>query len=472
LRQTPPPLVRSRLHATVAVLAAAALAFAPSALGKPRDLQDTIYEAKSRVMPALVHIQPVLEVYRSGEKGKMAVTGSGVIISEDGYVLTNNHVVQRAKQVTCTLADQQEVSRDVFTDLAVIRLNLDEVKGPIAFANLGRSADLEAGQMVMAMGSPLGLARSISLGVISTVDRYFPEARAIDGTLTGTFNTWIQTDAAINPGNSGGPLVNLQGEVIGINARAIPVFGENLGFAIPVDLAREVVEELLANGEVRRSWIGVSWQHLGAAPALAATPERKGALVASVVEGSPADEMGLAPGDVVLSVDAEPLTASHEEQLPHLRKWISDLPVGHSANVVYVRDGDEHHGTLVTRQLEDLETAEVEIREWGFTARTISEEMSRQLRLEDRNGALVTGVKPASFASEAGLRPGDIIQRMDDQEVPGLRVLEQRSQRLIEAERPQVLLEVSRGRTLNFILLEPSYGSRTTAEPQEEGDDR
>jgi serine protease Do len=260
--------------------------------------------------------------------------------------------------------------------------------------------------------------------------------------------------------------------VIGINARAIPVFGENLGFAIPVDLAREVTDALIANGEVRRSWIGVSWQHLGAAPALAATPEGKGALVASVVDGSPADDLGLAPGDVVLSMDAQQLTAAHEEQLPHLRKWISDLPVGHTTNVVYLRDGEELHGTLVTRQLEDLETAEVEIREWGFTARTISEEMSRQLRVEDRSGALVTGVKPDSFSFEAGLRPGDIIRRMDDQDVPGLRVLEQRAQRLIEAGKPRVLLEINRGRTLNFILLELFYGSRSTAEPRDKGDDR
>ena len=438
------------------------MAAGPATVAKTPALQTAIHQAKNRVFPALVHIQPILEVFRAGERGQVAVTGSGVIFSEEGYVLTNNHVVEGAQRLICTLADQQEVradliGRDPYTDLAVIKLDLSQVDGGVHHAQLGSSSSLEAGEFVIAMGSPLGLARSISVGVISTVERYFPEARMPGGAITGTFNTWIQTDAAINPGNSGGPLVNLDGEVIGINARAIPIFGENLGFAIPIDLAREVSAELIENGRVQRSWIGVSWQHLEAAPGLVGASRGNGVLVASVVRGSPADELGLEPGDVVLSIAGRELQGKHEEQLPRIRKSIADLPVGSEVEVSYMRRGRNSSGSLVTAELEDLEDRELEIKAWGFTARGISEEIARQLRLDDQSGALVTGVKPNSFAFEAGLRPGELIRRMDGQTVPNLRVFEQRVSRFIEARTGQVLLEVQRGQTTNFRLIEPLY---------------
>jgi len=432
-----------------------------------QELQATVLAAKRKVYPALVHIQPVLEVYRSGERERMAVTGSGVIISKEGYVLTNNHVVEHAERVICTLHDQQEVTaeivgRDVFTDLAVIRLNLDEFEGELHPAILGSSSHLEAGQFVMALGSPLGLSRSLSLGVISTVERYFPESQSVDGSSTGSFNTWIQTDAAINPGNSGGPLVNLAGEVVGINARAIPVFGENLGFAIPIDLAKEVAARLIADGKVVRSWIGVSWQHLEAAPGLVHAPRGQGALVSSVVDGSPATEIGLQPGDVVVSLDGKPVLAKHEEQLPRLRKWIADLPVDREVRLEFYRESQLLEGTLVTEQREDPQGTELEIKAWGFTVRSITEEVARLFRLEGRSGVLVTGVKPNSFANEAGLRRGDIIRRMEEQEVPNLRVFEQRVNRLVEAGKGQILVESKRGNRLNFSLLQPVY-TRTSA---------
>jgi serine protease Do len=450
------------------VLAAALLgsvAAGTVAAAGPQDLQSTVYEAKRSVLPALVHIQPILEVYRAGEREKMAVTGSGVILSEDGYVLTNNHVVERAERVTCTLHDQQVVEaelvgRDAFTDLAVIRLDLEEVNGPLQPARLGSSADLEAGQFVMALGSPLGLSRSISLGVISTVERYFQENQSPDGTITGTFNTWIQTDAAINPGNSGGPMVNLHGEVIGINARAIPVFGENLGFAIPIDLAKEVATKLIEDGKVERSWIGVTWQHLEAAPGLVHAPDGQGALVGSVVAGSPASEVGLQPGDVVVALDGRPVVAKHEEELPSLRKWIADLPVGREVAVEFYREEEVQRGTLVTQPLEDPQGTELEIKVWGFTVRSITEEVARLFRLEGRSGVLVTGVKPDSFAFEAGLRRGDIIRRMEEQEVPSLRVFEQRVNRLVEVQKAPILVEMTRGNRINFALLDPVYSRR------------
>ena len=193
------------------LLAAAALALAPAPRAVPVDAtQKAIYRARDKVFPALVHIEPILQVYRAGEKARMAVTGSGVIFSPEGYVVTNNHVVERAEKVTCFLEDQQEVpatvvGRDPETDVAVLKLDLTRVRGKLPYAELGDSSKVQVGEHVMAMGSPLGLARSVSFGVVSSVDRYLPEDQMPAGAATGLYNTWIQTDAAINPGNSGGP---------------------------------------------------------------------------------------------------------------------------------------------------------------------------------------------------------------------------------------------------------------------------
>src|SRR5262245_20277831 len=206
------PVTRFRLIAMAALMT-----LAPSCAMKSSPAQghqERIFRARDMVLPALVHIQPVLEIYRAGEKEKLAVTGSGVIFSPEGYILTNTHVVGKAQRLNCTLYNHEEVEArligvDPLSDLAVIKIDMSRAGPGVHHAPLGVSSRLEVGQVVMAMGSPLGLARSLTLGVISSLDRYFPESMLPTGAVTGTFNTWIQTDAAINPGNSGGPLVNL-----------------------------------------------------------------------------------------------------------------------------------------------------------------------------------------------------------------------------------------------------------------------
>jgi len=211
-----------------------------------KNLQSEMLTAKNKVLPALVHIEPIKEVFSSGKRVKVQVTGSGVIFSPEGYVLTNNHVAEKAHNVKCTLANRDEVPAEVvgldaLTDLAVLKLDLSKKDyKTVDFAEFGDSDKLEVGEIVMALGSPLGLSRSLSMGVISSLDRYFED----QGEMVSPFNLWIQTDAAINPGNSGGPLINLQGEIIGVNARAI-IFGENLGFAIPINTAKLVIERIL-----------------------------------------------------------------------------------------------------------------------------------------------------------------------------------------------------------------------------------
>jgi serine protease Do len=453
----PPP---RRRHGT-ALAAAAALAAAPAA-AQAAGYQKVLFKARDRVLPALVHIEPVLEVYRAGRQERVSVTGSGVIISPDGYVMTNSHVVEKARRVTCTLFSRQEVEAtivgsDPLSDLAVIKIDPNAAGGPLPAARLGDSDRLEVGEIVMAMGSPLGLARSLSLGVVSSLNRYFPEGQLPSGEPTGRYNTWIQTDAAINPGNSGGPLVNLKGEVVGINARAIPVVGENLGFAIPINLAKEVTRQLIASGGISRSWIGVTWQELQPLAGYLGVPPDRGALVASVAGGSPASEADLRAGDVVVMFDNRAISARFEEDLPSLEKLIADTPVGRVVDVIFWRDGRHGLTQLVTRERPRVEAEEVECREWGFTVQEVTEEVARALKLADRSGVLISGVRGDSFAQDAGLRHGDIVRRLEARPVEGIESFRFLCRSLSDARTEKILVEVRRGRVLNFHLLKPAY---------------
>jgi len=461
---------------TVVLSAAALLALAPGYACARRtpdaglSQQERIYRARDRVLPALVHIQPVLEVFRQGERGKVAVTGSGVIFSPDGYILTNTHVVGRAQRLSCTLFNHAELEArligiDPLSDLAVIRVDMSSAGEGVHHAPLGDSSRLQAGQVVLAMGSPLGLARSISLGVISSLDRYFPASELPGGAITGALNTWIQTDAAINPGNSGGPLVDLGGNVIGINARAIPVFGENLGFAIPINLAREVAAALIAGGEISRAWIGVTFQQIRGLGSHFGVTEDRGAVVGSVARGSPAEQAGLTPGDVITDINGSSVVALFEEDLPRLQKMIADLPIGQAVSMTYMRDGSRGDASLVTRARPDADVAEFECREWGFTVSDITLEMRRQLRLPGDKGVRVTGVKDNSFAEEAGLRPGDVIVRLEGRELSDLNSYKDLYREMVTSRRGALLAEVRRGRLLNFFVIKPTYDAQNGRTP-------
>ncbi len=418
-------------------------------------LQAAIFAARDAVLPALVHVEPIIDVFARGQKSKAAITGSGVIVDAQGHVLTNDHVVAHARRVTCILYDKREltatvVGRDALTDVAILQLDLQGGAAPVA--QLGSSAHLQAGQYVIAMGSPLGLARSISAGVVSTPDRYFPEDSLPGGDLTGTYNTWIQTDAAINPGNSGGPLVDLSGRVIGINARAVPIFGENIGFAIPIDVVKEVAADIIAKGRVERSWIGVAWQEtkslanwLGA---------KEGVLVGGVVEGGPAERAGLRPGDLLVAWAGRPVTVRFEEQLPTFRKLIADTPVGDRVTLTILRDGKESSLTVVTEQQPDTESDETALDAWGLTARDISPEVARRRRIRDTEGALVTGVKAAAPASVADLQEGDIIRDIEGHRVKNTADLLAASADLAQSDKSRLLVRFDRGTTHRLAVLE------------------
>ena len=430
--------------------------------------QDRIFLARDRVLPALVHIQPVLEIFESGEKGKLAVTGSGVIFSDAGYILTNTHVVGGAQRLTCTLFNQEEVEArligiDPLSDLAIIKIDMSAVGSDVRHAVLGDSSTLEVGEMVMAMGSPLGLARSLTLGVISSLDRYFPESVLPSGTLTGTYNTWIQTDAAINPGNSGGPLVDLDGRVIGINARAITMVGENLGFAIPINLAKEIAAQLIQKGQIARSWIGVSWQQMKGLAEHFGVPEDSGALIGSVVPGSPAADAGLQAGDIIVSLGNQPVVARFEGDLPRLQKLIADLPIGGRIPFDFIRDGNSTSAFMVTRERPNVSSEEFECREWGFTVAEITEERAQALRLPERKGVIVSGVKSDSFAEEGGLRRFDIITTLEGRTVTDLAQYRELYREMVDARRAKVLIQTRRGRLTNFYVIKPLYEPKPVA---------
>ncbi len=424
--------------------------------------QRQIFVARDRVLPALVHIQPVLEVFHSGEKGQIAVTGSGVIFSPEGYILTNTHVVGRARRLSCTLSNNAEVDArligvDPLSDLAVIKIDMDEAGPGVTHAPLGDSDALQVGEVVMALGSPLGLARSLTLGVVSSINRYFPESQLPTGAATGAFNTWIQTDAAINPGNSGGPLVGLDGKVIGINARAISVLGENLGFAIPINLAKEIAAELIARGQIARAWVGVSWQNVKGMESHFGVGPEQGAVVASIVPGSPADVAGMQVGDVVTAIEGQSVSVRYEEELPQLKKMIADLPIGQQVSVEFIRDGASGLLTLVTRDRPQVEAEELECKDWGFTVQEITEEIAHALRLTDQRGVLVSGVKRGSFADEGGLRRNDVMIGIEGLEVEDLERYKEIYGEFVASRRDHLLVTVKRGRLRTFHVLKPVY---------------
>jgi len=251
--------------------------------------------------------------------------------------------------------------------------------------------------------------------------------------------------------------VNLSGEVIGINARAITQVGENLGFAIPIDIAKEIAAELIARGQIARSWIGVSWQRLKGLGEHFGVIDDRGALVASVLPGSPAAEAGLHPGDVVTAIDDQPVNARYEEELPQLQKMIADLPIGRTVSVHFVRASETHTAPLTTRARPTAEARELECREWGFTVSEVTQEHAQMLRLPDDKGVLVSGVKPNSFADEAGLRRNDILMVVEGRPIEGLADYEELYTRLVSEKRTGLLVEVRRGRLRTYHVLKPNY---------------
>ncbi len=322
---------------------------------------------------------------------------------------------------------------------------------------LGDSDSLAVGEYVMALGSPLALQRSLSFGVVSSKDRFLSDDMKLPtGEKTGSFNTWIQTDAAINPGNSGGPLVNLKGEVVGVNARG--AFGaSSIGFAIPINIVKEVARELIENGKISRSWLGLTFQPLEELAQYFEAEPSPGAVIRSVEPGSPAEKAGIRAGDVLLSYRGEQVSAQFTEELPAIYKKIADTPIGEDVNLLIARGTEELSVSTTTVEQGETRSDEMDCESWGFTASGITREMALEYSLPDTRGVFVAGVKPNGAAFRAKLFPGDRVVAVDAQPISGIEDLRTSYRSRDDARADKVLLTVMRRHSRRWILIEAVY---------------
>ena len=331
-------------------------------------------------------------------------SGSGFIIRNDGLIITNNHVVESASEIMVTLPDEREyqakiLGRDPKTDLAVLKV---EPERDLPVANLGDSEDVRVGDWVMAIGNPFGLSNTVTAGIVSA------KGRTIGA---GPYDDFIQTDASINPGNSGGPLFNEKGEVVGINTAIFGNGGGNIGigFAIPINLAKQLVPDLETKGHVTRGWLGVTIQKMTTELAESLDLDGpNGALVADVTPDSPADRGGLERGDVIVSYDGH--TVKENADLPLL---VANTKVGIKVPIDVVRDGKTRTLTVEIAKLDEPEVASgpaaAKRGKWGMALRDLTPEERDRMRLKASEGVIVAGVRPDSPAADAGVREGDVI---------------------------------------------------------------
>lgn len=372
--------------------------------------------------------------------------GSGFIIDGDGSILTNNHVVENAQKIVVKLSDEQEyeakvVGRDPKTDIAVIKI---DVKGGMTAASLGDSDNLEVGEWVMAIGNPFGLDSTVTSGIVSAKGRHIGQ---------GPYDNFIQTDASINPGNSGGPLINLRGEVIGINTAIFSRSGGNIGigFAIPINLVKELLPQLRGKGKVTRGYLGVLIQKV--TPEIAESlgmDKGHGALVANVSKDGPAEKAGVKVGDVIIEFDGKEIRDSGD--LPII---VARTPVDRRVRMKVLRDKKELQLTVSVGELKDEEVvaSAPEKGELGMTVQKLTPQIAESLGLDKADGVVVSAVDPGSAADEAGIRRGDVILEVDRKPI---RSIDEYKKSLAGIRKGKgVLLLVRRGESTLFLALKP-----------------
>ena len=390
-----------------------------------RSLEEAFTAVADRVTPAVVNVSTVPNrAAGGGEEGERfreffgedlyeryfrrrpredaRASGSGVIVDPKGYILTNNHVIENARDITVRLSDSRKlpaklVGRDPKTDLAVLKV---DAPGPLPAAELGDSDALRVGQWAIAIGNPFGLDRTVTVGIVS--------ATARNRVGLTTYENFIQTDASINPGNSGGPLLNLDGRVIGINT-AIVASGQGIGFAIPINEAKTVMSQLIARGRVVRGWLGVVIQDVtDELSSSFGVAERQGVLIADVMRGSPAETAGVRPGDVVVEFGGAPV-----REVPDLQRRAAGVSPGQTVALKVVRDGKPAAVTVIVGEMPNEEptvlAAQPEAERFGLQVEPLAPDAAARLGLPSGGGLLVTDVAPASPADRAGLRQADVV---------------------------------------------------------------
>ena len=370
---------------------------------------------------------------------KQRSLGSGFIIDKDGYIVTNNHVIDDADKIVVILNNEKEfeaqiVGRDKNTDLALIKI---ESNHNLPVLRFGDSDALKVGQWVVAIGNPFGLEQTVTAGIVSAKGRVIG---------SGPYDDFIQTDASINPGNSGGPLLNMEGEVIGINT-AIIAGGQGIGFAIPVNLAKNIIIQLKSTGEVTRGWLGVGIQDISEEVAeYYGIKEKKGVLVTEVFPGDPADLAGIKPKDIILSVNGKEVDTARQ-----LTGMIADIGVGDTAQIKINRNGKTQTLDVKIAKREDNKilgrsTQEKEQAQIGIQVSEITPETARRFNLKDTSGVIVVGVDPESKAAEAGMQVHDVIREINHKNVASV------------SDFNKTINEIPEGETINLFIRRMNRG--------------
>jgi serine protease Do len=369
--------------------------------------------------------------------------GSGFIISREGYIVTNNHVVQKAKDITVILNSKEQypakvIGTDPKTDIALIKI---EPKKQLTTAPLGNSDLLRDGESVIAIGNPFGLAETVTSGIVSA------KGRTIGA---GPYDDFIQTDASINPGNSGGPLINFYGEVVGINT-AIVATGQGIGFAVPINMAKDILIQLKHKGRVTRGWLGVAIQEV--TPELARSfglPAEKGALISDVVPEGPAEKAGFKRGDVILELNGKTVKDYHE-----LPRMVAVMPPGDTVLFKVLRDGKEITVPAVVGELKDEEVvkpSEEVQNQLGISLQPVTPEIAVELGIKKAEGVVVTNVDPGGLAAEAGIQRGDVIIELDRNPVSSLNDFNE----ALKKSDKSLLLLVYRGGSTFYVTIKLS----------------
>ncbi|MBI4590010.1 MAG: DegQ family serine endoprotease [Candidatus Rokubacteria bacterium] len=439
-----------------------------------RAMEETFVAVADRVMPAVVNVSttpkreggaegppPGEERFREffgpesferffrgrPPREHVRAAGSGVIVDPRGYILTNNHVIESAAEIQVRLSDQRKfparlVGRDPKSDLAVLKI---EAPGPLPVASLGDSDRLRTGQWAIAIGNPFGLDRTVTVGIISATGRVRLGVTQ--------FENFIQTDASINPGNSGGPLLNLEGKVIGINT-AIVATGQGIGFSIPINMAKEVMAQLIDKGRVVRGWLGIAIQDL--TDELAAgfgVQARSGVLVADVMKDSPAEAAGLRPGDIIVQF------AGHATRdVPELQRRVAATPPGQPVPLTVLRDKKQTRLTIKIGEMPGEETrvaAAPTLEGWGVTVGVLTSEIAERYDLTATEGVVVLDVAPGGAADRAGIREGDAILEVNRQPIRSVQGFQQAFAKLKPGEMVPVYLQRGGGRNEYVVLKGP-----------------
>jgi serine protease Do len=403
----------------------------------------SIPDLVERLSPTVVNISTARMVKDLlGREINQRGMGSGFIISEDGYIFTNNHVIEKADKIKVKLANGKEYDaevkgRDASTDLALIKIT---PPAKLPYARLGDSDRSRIGEWVFAIGNPLGLDHTVTAGIISAKGRVIG---------AGPYDNFIQTDASINPGNSGGPLCNLAGEVVGINT-AIVAQAQGIGFAIPINMAKEILEDLKTSGKITRGWLGLTSQDItDDLRQSLKLKDRQGVLVGNVFAGDAADQAGIKIGDVIMEIAGKTVKDDRE-----LAKIVATLHVGSKVNVRVFRNGKEMTLPIVIAERKNPQeqaSGSHTTEQFGMTAQEVTPEIAKYFALPEKTGVIITDVKAGGPADEAGLKPRDIILKVNTIEISGLKEYEDA---LTAGDKgDSLLMLIRRGKNNFFVTL-------------------